>query len=236
MDRQNNHNQLYNQLAVCLYTVASLFLCLPAKAEAPVTTNVAGPSASATGNVTNQAVQVLQGPYPVNTYGGGVSCSGPSMAITPFVLGSNNWDDDPENFAGYNANAGVSLGFNFPLDGNLNRLCRERVAVEIARMQAEADKARLDFELVRLLKCAEAIQTGFTFHPNSPYAAICADVVTINTYNQIVMGQSETQLSEGEGPFTTRLDPEPVDYGTPDTPGRREDGGDGGVGGGHQDG
>ena len=236
MDRQNNHNQLYNQLAVCLYTVASLFLSLPAKAEPPVTTNVAGPSASATGNVTNQAVQVLQGPYPVNTYGGGVSCSGPSMAITPFVLGSNNWTDDPEDYPGYNANAGVSLGFNFPLDGNLNRLCRERVAVEIARMQAEADKSRLDFELVRLLKCAEAIQTGFTFHPNSPYAAICADVVTINTYNQIVMGQSETQLSEGEGPFTTRLDPEPVDYGTPDSPGGHQDGGDGGVGGGHQDG
>ena len=236
MDRQNNNNKLYNQLLICVYAVGSLFLSLPAKAEAPVTTNVAGPSASATGNVTNQAVQVLQGPYPVNTYGGGVSCSGPSMAITPFILGSNNWDDDPENFAGYNANAGVSLGFNFPLDGNLNRLCRERVAVEIARMQAEADKARLDFELVRLLKCAEAIQTGFTFHPNSPYAAICADVVTINTYNQIVMGQSETQLSEGEGPFTTRLDPEPVDYGTPAPPRGREDGGDGGVGGGHQDG
>ena len=101
--QQNNNNKLYNQLLICVYTVGSLFLSLPAKAEAPVTTNVAGPSASATGNVTNQAVQVLQGPYPVNTYGGGVSCSGPSMAITPFVLGSNNWDDDPENFAGYTA-------------------------------------------------------------------------------------------------------------------------------------
>ena len=236
MDRQNNNNKLYNQLLICLYTVGSLFLSLPVKAEAPVTTNVAGPSASATGNVTNQAVQVLQGPYPVNTYGGGVSCSGPSMAITPFVLGSNNWDDDPENFAGYNANAGVSLGFNFPLDGNLNRLCRERVAVEIARMQAEADKARLDFELVRLLKCAEAYQMGFTFHPNSPYGAICHDVVSLNTYNQIVIGQSETQLSEGEGPFTTRLDPEPVDLRTEDPPGGHQDGSDGGVGGGHQDG
>ena len=149
------------------------------------------------------------------------------MAITPFVLGSNNWDDDPENFAGYNANAGVSLGFNFPLDGNLNRLCRERVAVEIARMQAEADKARLDFELVRLLKCAEAIQTGFTFHPNSPYAAICADVVTINTYNQIVMGQSETQHQPRRRGEFTRLDPEPINNGTQPPPRRREDSSDG---------
>ena len=211
MDRQNNYNQLYNKLAVCLYAVASLAFPLPAKAEAPVTTNVAGPTASATGNVTNQAVQVLQGPYPVNTYGGGVSCAGPSMALTPFVLGSNNWSDDPEDYPGYNANAGISLGFNFPLDGSLARLCRERVAVEIARMQAEADKARLDFELVRLLKCAEAMQLGFAFHPNSPYAAICSDVITINTYNQIVMGQSETIISEGEGAIISAEGEGPTD-------------------------
>ena len=211
-----------------------MLLSLPAKAEAPVTTNVAGPSASATGNVTNQAVQVLQGPYPVNTYGNGVSCSGPSMAITPFILGSNNWDDDPENFAGYNANAGVSLGFNFPLDGNLNRLCRERVAVEIARMQAEADKARLDFELVRLLKCAEAMQMGFAFHPNSPYSAICADVITINTYNQIVMNEAFISESEGESP--SGMDSEYIDLRTEDPPRGHQDGSDGGIGGGHQNG
>ena len=203
MDRQNNNHQLYNQLAVCLYTVASLFLSVPAKAEAPVTTNVAGPSASATGNVTNQAVQVLQGPYPVNTYGGGVSCSGPSMAITPFVLGSNNWTDDPDEFAGYNANAGVSLGFNFPLDGNLNRLCRERVAVEIARMQAEADKSRLDFELVRLLKCAEAMQQGFTFDPRSPYYAICADVVSLEVHNQVVLQMNPPTIFPGDREWDT---------------------------------
>ena len=29
---------------------------------------------------------------------------------------------------------------------------------------------------------------GFTFNPNSPYAQY-ADVITLNTYNQIVMGQ-----------------------------------------------
>ena len=218
MDRQNHNHKVNYKHAVCLYTIACLLFPLAVKAEAPQTTNVAGPQASATGNVTNQAVQVLQGPYPVNTYGGGISCSGPSMAITPFVLGSNNWDDDPENYPGYNANAGVSLGFNFPLDGRLNRLCRERVAVEIARMQAEADKARLDFELVRLLKCAEAMQMGFTFNPNSPYAAICADIITLNTFNQIVMGTSETIISQGEGESPAGLDSEPIDNGTEDAP------------------
>jgi len=38
--------------------------------------------------VTNQAIQVLQGPYITNTYGGGISCQGPTMNFTPFVTGS----------------------------------------------------------------------------------------------------------------------------------------------------
>ena len=70
-----------------------------------------------------------------------------------------------------------SMGFNFPLDGSLSELCKERAKSEIRRQNAEADKARLDFELVRLLKCGEAIKSGITFHPDSPYAKICADVV-----------------------------------------------------------
>jgi hypothetical protein len=71
----------------------------------------------------------------------------------------------------------MSFGFNFPLDGSLQEICKTRAKVEIARQQAEADKARLDFELVRLLKCGEAIKSGITFHPDSPYYKICADVV-----------------------------------------------------------
>jgi len=38
--------------------------------------------------VTNQAIQVLQGPYITNTYGDGISCQGPTMNITPYVTGS----------------------------------------------------------------------------------------------------------------------------------------------------
>ncbi|WJZ47863.1 hypothetical protein [Synechococcus phage DSL-LC03] len=144
---------------------------------APSNTNIAGPSASATGNVTNQAVQVLQGPYAVNTYGSGISCQGPTMSFAPFVLATGNGSDDPENFKSYSGNAGVSMGFNFPLDGSLSELCKERARTEIKRQNAEADKARLDFELVRLLKCGEAIKSGIYFHPDSPYFKVCSDVV-----------------------------------------------------------
>ena len=144
---------------------------------APSNTNIAGPSASATGNVTNQAVQVLQGPYALNTFGAGVSCQGPTVSVAPFALGTTNLSKDPENFQSYSGNAGLSLGFNFPLDGSMQELCKERARTEIKRQNAEADKARLDFELVRLLKCGEAYKAGVMFHPDSPYYKICADIV-----------------------------------------------------------
>jgi hypothetical protein len=145
--------------------------------QAPSNTNIAGPSASATGNVTNQAVQVLQGPYAVNTFGGGVSCQGPTMSISPFALGNMSGGNDPTTYQTHNGNFGISMGFNFPLDGSLHELCKARAKVEMERQQTEADKARLDFELVRLLKCGEAMKNGITFHPDSPYAKICSDVV-----------------------------------------------------------
>ena len=145
--------------------------------QAPSNTNIAGPSASATGNVTNQAVQVLQGPYAMNTYGGGVSCQGPTMSLSPFVMGNLNGTADPEGYQSHTGNAGFSMGFNFPLDGGLTELCKERARSEIRRQNAEADKARLDFELVRLIKCGEAYKSGVMFHPDSPYFKICADIV-----------------------------------------------------------
>lgn len=145
--------------------------------QAPSNTNIAGPSASATGNVTNQAVQVLQGPYATNTYGAGISCQGPTMSLAPFALGSTNYSQDPASFQTYNANFGFSMGFNFPLDGGLTELCKQRVRTEIERQDAEAAKARLDFELVRLIKCGEAKKSGIDFHPLSPYAKICADII-----------------------------------------------------------
>jgi hypothetical protein len=183
MDRSQNYRRFGNKFNICLYTITGILLLTLAGStrskaqQAPSNTNIAGPSASATGNVTNQAVQVLQGPYALNTYGGGVSCQGPTMSVAPFILGNTNASQDPQSFQTYSGNAGISLGFNFPLDGSLQELCKARARVEISRQQAEADKARLDFELVRLLKCGEAIKSGITFHPQSPYAKICADII-----------------------------------------------------------
>ena len=48
----------------------------------------AAPVANSSGSVTNQAIQVLQGPYITNTYGNGIQCQGPTLNITPYVTGS----------------------------------------------------------------------------------------------------------------------------------------------------
>ena len=38
--------------------------------------------------MTNQAIQVLQGPYITNTYGAGIQCQGPTRNFTPYVTGT----------------------------------------------------------------------------------------------------------------------------------------------------
>jgi len=162
----------------------SLVIANPALAEAPQNTNIAGPTASATGNVTNQAVQVLQGPYPITSFGGGIACPGPALTVAPFTTGSINNNTDPGTYQSNNGSFGITVGFSTPLNGTLTELCKESARTSIARNQAETDKARLDYELVRALRCGEMIRNGIRFHPQSPYAAVCADIVVINNNPQ----------------------------------------------------
>ena len=71
-------------------------ICLTNLATAPATlaetvggvSATASPIANSSGSVTNQAVQVLQGPYITNTYGGGIQCQGPTRNFTPYVTGT----------------------------------------------------------------------------------------------------------------------------------------------------
>ena len=79
-------------------------ICLTNLATAPATlaetvggvSATASPIANSSGSVTNQAIQVLQGPYITNTYGGGISCQGPTLNITPFVTHSRSYQDPYE--------------------------------------------------------------------------------------------------------------------------------------------
>ena len=58
----------------------------------------ANPIANSSGSVTNQAIQVLQGPYITNTYGGGVQCQGSTFNVTPYVQFADSRKDPWEDF------------------------------------------------------------------------------------------------------------------------------------------
>lgn len=48
----------------------------------------ASPVANSTGSVTNQAIQMLTGPYATNRYSQGLQCQGPTLNISPFLTKS----------------------------------------------------------------------------------------------------------------------------------------------------
>jgi len=87
--QRNRHNK---------YLLAIKTLCLSAltvSVTAPVNAETVGgvsatasPVANSSGSVTNQAIQVLQGPYITNTYGAGIQCQGETVNFTPFITGS----------------------------------------------------------------------------------------------------------------------------------------------------
>ena len=72
-----------------LPAVIALLFATPVNAETVGGVSAtAAPVANSSGSVTNQAIQVLQGPYITNTYGGGIQCQGPTVNFTPYVTGA----------------------------------------------------------------------------------------------------------------------------------------------------
>ena len=86
---KNNRGYKRNRHYIYLLAVG-INLAFPTQAFANVggVSATAAPVANSSGSVTNQAIQVLQGPYITNTYGGGIQCQGPTLNITPYVTGS----------------------------------------------------------------------------------------------------------------------------------------------------
>ena len=87
---ESNHHKFSHRHNFNVYTISTLVLSLLSPTVA-LAENVGGVSATAnpiansSGSVTNQAIQVLQGPYITNTYGNGVQCQGATMNITPYL-------------------------------------------------------------------------------------------------------------------------------------------------------
>ena len=156
------------------------------------TTAIANPVATSSGSVTNSAIQVLNGPYITNSFGQGVQCQSSTLTITPFVTTSMSGQGyllDPAYDNSWTFNPGISATVSVPLDREAVDLCKRAAAASAARIETEEAKARLDFELVRLLRCGQAVQQGIYFHPDSPYASVCSDVVVANA-PQVVTSSS----------------------------------------------
>ena len=164
------HNKLYYYVALCILTVS------PAFAEGDVN-NSSNPVAAATGNVTNQAVQFQNNGAPSRqSFGGNVSCNGSTMTFSPFYMGN---DTEPQTEDGYviSENWGFQINFSVPLNRDLTKQC-ERMA------ESKIQKDRLDYELVRALKCAELQRKGFTLRPGSRVEHLCSDVIPIQLINK----------------------------------------------------
>ena len=97
---ENDNHTKRNRYNVNLHTIAKR-LCLifastvvatPAyAADVGGVSATANPIANSSGSVTNQAIQVLQGPYITNQYGNGITCQGPTMNVTPYITGTGNF-------------------------------------------------------------------------------------------------------------------------------------------------
>ena len=164
---KNCHHKQHYKLLIGLLAVVCL---APAKAQDGGTTAIANPVATSSGSVSNQAVQINQGSYSQQGYGGGHTCNSSTLVLTPFYLGN----DVNNKEAAYirNQNFGAQVSLSIPLDFEMVRLCKD-----LAKRKIE--KERLDYELVRILKCVEIKKAGYTIHPSSPYAGVCGDVIKV---------------------------------------------------------
>ena len=209
--KRNKYNKhLLKLISICLLGTASPTFA----SDIGGVSATANPVANSSGSVTNQAIQVLQGPYITNTYGNGIQCQGPTMNVTPFITGNiaikrpyedvwydpvyNNVDannddvpDNPGQILYYKPvktnqkdsstlSVGISATWSKPLDKKLQEQCKEAAQANINYMTQQTANKRLDFEIARLKNCGELMKAGIMFHRNSPYFAVCADVVLVN--------------------------------------------------------
>ena len=115
-NQRNRHNKCLPAIALCLLNLATAPATLAETVGGVSAT--AAPVANSSGSVTNQAIQVLQGPYITNTYGGGIQCQGPTLNITPYVTGSMSAQKPYEDYYDTPVYDMRDLTGDFDNDGN----------------------------------------------------------------------------------------------------------------------
>ncbi len=116
------------------------------------------------------------------------------MQVSPFVFMN---DSSPAEEEGYviNRNWGLQFNFSVPLDRNMTELCKS-----IARKHEQ--KLRLDYELVRAIKCTEIMKGGFTFRPGSRVEVLCHDIVPIVSLTNAGSSSKSIDSSDSRGSST----------------------------------
>lgn len=117
-------------------------------------------------------MQINQGSLSTQSYGKGHFCNGSVLSITPFVMQTES-RQSINHLPTISQNFGVQASLSMPLDGGAVELCKE-----LARRKIQ--KERLDYELVRIKECVQIMKLGYTLRPNSPFYAICSDVIPIS--------------------------------------------------------
>ena len=94
--KRNRYNKYFLPVILCLTNLTAIVPVTKAETVGGVSATAA-PVANSSGSVTNQAIQVLQGPYITNTYGNGIQCQGETVNVTPFITGNASsqkpWED-----------------------------------------------------------------------------------------------------------------------------------------------
>ena len=168
----DNRYNFYYYILIGLLQIISF--ASPVKAQtSDGTTVIANPQASSTGSVTNSAVQINQGSYSTQGLGTGHYCNSGTMVSTPFYLGAGFHPEYSRS-----ENYGAQISFAIPLDGSAQEICKE-----LGRKKIQ--QKRVDILLTRIRECTAMYEKGYMIRPNSPYSAICDDVVPIAAYSNL---------------------------------------------------
>ena len=93
------------------------------------------------------------------------------MTFSPFYMGNDTIPYEDDGYVRSN-NYGMQMSFMVPLDGGMIELCKQ-----IAKRHEQ--KMRLNYEMIRAMKCTEIMKAGFTFRPGSRVEVLCHDIIPI---------------------------------------------------------
>ena len=95
-----------------------------------------------------------------------------------------------ENYSANKDNLGINFGiaatFSIPLGRAYQDACLKSATTQEKIQNQILNNKMLDYELARLKNCGELKITGIEYHPESPYHAICADVLVKPQMGQVI--------------------------------------------------